>query len=212
MRTKTLLLTAALSAAGIATSMAQAVYSVNVVGYVNIQVPTGYSMIANQLNASPNNTLATVMPAPPDGTTIFKFDPGTGGYIIAANVDGAWEGAGPGTTLNPGEGAFIQAPSAFTATFVGEVKTGQSSTPLVAGYSIVSSQIPQAGLVSTDLLFPATEGDTVFQFVAATGAYVISANVDGAWEPAEPNLRVGEPFFLQNIGGASAWARNFVLP
>ena len=46
MRTKTLLLTAALSAAGIATSMAQ-VYSANAVGYVNKLIPTGFSMIAN---------------------------------------------------------------------------------------------------------------------------------------------------------------------
>ena len=46
MRTKTLLLTAALAAAGVVSSMAQ-VYSVNSVGYVNLTLPNGFSMIAN---------------------------------------------------------------------------------------------------------------------------------------------------------------------
>ena len=46
MRTKTLLLTAALSAAGIASSMAQ-VYSVNAVGYVNTPLVTGFNLISN---------------------------------------------------------------------------------------------------------------------------------------------------------------------
>src|SRR6478672_7317898 len=47
MRTKTLLLTAALAAVGVSSSMAQ-VYSVNVVGYVNKSVPKGFYMLANQ--------------------------------------------------------------------------------------------------------------------------------------------------------------------
>src|SRR5947207_10303632 len=46
MRTKTLLLTAALAAAGAASAMAQNVYSVNAVGYANVSVPSGFSMIA----------------------------------------------------------------------------------------------------------------------------------------------------------------------
>ena len=83
MRTKTLLLTAALTAAGALTSMAQ-VYSVNIVGYINLNVPSGFSMIANQLNAATDNTLETLMPTVPENTTIYKFNPalraGLGGY------------------------------------------------------------------------------------------------------------------------------------
>ena len=73
MRTKTLLLTAALTAAGVATSMAQ-VYSVNMVGYINQSIPQGFSMIANQLNASPDNKVTTLLPAPPASTSVFKFN------------------------------------------------------------------------------------------------------------------------------------------
>src|SRR5258707_15596446 len=59
MRTKTLFLTAAFSAAGMATSMAQTVYSVNIVGYINLPIVHGLSLVANQLNASPNNSVVS---------------------------------------------------------------------------------------------------------------------------------------------------------
>src|SRR5688500_5525594 len=104
MRTKTLLLTAALCAAGAATSMAQ-VYSVNMVGYINQSIPAGFSMIANQLNNSPDNRIATLFPAPADGTRIYKFD-GTG-FIIMDYVDGQWSAQALTETLGPGEGAYI---------------------------------------------------------------------------------------------------------
>ena len=48
MRTKALLLTAALGLASVATSMAQAVYSVNVVGYINLTMKPGFNLVANQ--------------------------------------------------------------------------------------------------------------------------------------------------------------------
>src|SRR6185369_11188893 len=73
MRTKTLLLTAALVGAGIASSMAQAVYSVNAVVYVNLSLTNGYSMIANPLNNG-SNALSQILPNVPDGATILKFD------------------------------------------------------------------------------------------------------------------------------------------
>src|SRR5438477_12739115 len=107
MRTKTLLLTAALTAAGALISMAQ-VYSVNIVGYINLSVPKGYSMIANQLNASPDNKLSTIMPNPPENTTVYKFNPGTGGYFsynFSADNPGWLPADG---SLAPGEGAFIR--------------------------------------------------------------------------------------------------------
>src|SRR2546423_31817 len=73
MRTKTLLLTAVLGAAGIATSLAQSVYSINAVGYVNLTVPIGYSMIANPLNA-PTNTLSNLIASPPNGAQFLRWN------------------------------------------------------------------------------------------------------------------------------------------
>ena len=44
--------------------------------YTNIILP-GYNLVANQLNASPNNTLNAVLPNVPDGSQVLKWDPGT---------------------------------------------------------------------------------------------------------------------------------------
>jgi hypothetical protein len=209
MRTKTLIVTAALSAAGVATSMAQ-VFSVNAVGYINVDVPPGFSLIANQLNAG-TNSIAALLPAVPGGTTIYKFN-GTG-YDIASfdDLDNAWSPNG-NITLNPGEGAFIRNPTQapIRVTFVGEVPTGALQNPLPQGFSIRSSQVPQAGKLTTDLQFPGAGGDTVYQFNNATGSYTINSfdDLDNAWAPAEPTLAVGEAFFVRKTA-AGSWNRTF---
>jgi hypothetical protein len=225
MRTKTLLLTAALTAAGVATSMAQ-VYSVNMVGYINLSVPRGFSLIANQLNASPDNKVTTILPAPPEGTQIYKFDPTTGGYIFMQFIDGAWEGDSTETLLGPGEGAFINnvSASAFTATFVGEVAL-TTTLAVPAGFSMASSALPQSLPLTgapndgnpappVGLGYPVGEGDQVYQFDNTTGGYVFNQYIDGAWEGdsggAAPTPAIGESFWV-NAAGARSWSRNFVV-
>jgi hypothetical protein len=207
MRTKTLLLAAAISAAGLATSMAQAVYSVNMVGYINLSVPPGYSMIANQLQGA-STQVSALFTAPPEGTTVYKFN--GAGYDIAQFVDGVWEGVA--VSLAPGEGAFMFNPAGtpYVPTLVGEVVL-TSSNPLPGGpsggYSVRSSVIPQQAPIQSVLNFPAGEGDTIYRF--AGGGYDISSFIDGAWEPAEAQPRVGESFFVFNAGATKNWTRTF---
>lgn len=64
MRTKTLILSAMIGVAGIASSFAQNVYSVNVVGYINLTLTTPFSMIANQLDNLQGNLVKDLIPAP----------------------------------------------------------------------------------------------------------------------------------------------------
>jgi hypothetical protein len=211
MRTKTLLLTAALVAAGAASSMAQ-VYSVNVVGYVNKSVPKGFYMLANQLNASPNNKVATLIPNPPNSTFVFKFNPSNGGYVTIDFADGAWEGDDVDMTLNPGEGVFIQSPAAHNITFVGEVQN-QSDVTIAKGFSIVSSVIPQSAPLN-QLNFPATQGDFVFRFNPSNGGYIVDDFADGAWEGdsggVAPTPDLSEAFFVQHPSStATHWTRTF---
>lgn len=205
MRTKLLLSAAVLGVAGIIAASAQ-VYSVNVVGYINVDVPPGFSMIANQLDSG-NNTVGSLMPSVPEGTTLFKFNPATGAYVGNAFEFGEW--GDPTMTLNPGEGAFVQNTSGalFKALFVGEVKQGALSTPLVSGFQIVSSQVPQAGAVDSVLGFVPEEGDTVYRFNNATGAYTAAAYEFGEW--VAPVLNVGEAFFLNKVGTGTSWTRTF---
>jgi hypothetical protein len=216
MRTKTLLLTAALTAAGVATSMAQ-VYSVNMVGYINASIPTGFSMLANQLNGSPDNQVVNLIPAPPENTAVFKFNAGTGGYDSITFVDGAWEGDLLNMTLSPGEGVFISADTAFTQTFVGEVQLN-STVPVATGFSIISSALPQSlpldAAPPAGLGFPIAEGDEVYQYNPATGGYTANSFVDGAWEGdgggAAPVPAISEAFFFNRTAApAGSWARTF---
>jgi len=209
MRTKTLLLTAAVIAAGIGASQAQ-VYSVNAVGYVNLSLPVGWAMIANPLNGT-NNLLSTILPTVPDGAIIYKFNDATQSFEDA-NTYFAGFGWFPDNTLNPGQGAFVYLPSAATLTFVGDVPQGNLTNGLPANFSIRSSQVPQAGLISTALGYPPLDGDVVYQWDRVNQRYTdaLSYFAGFGWFPSEPNVGVGESFFLQRSAGGN-WTRNFAV-
>jgi hypothetical protein len=109
MKTKALLLAGLVSLAGVTASEAQTVYSINSVGYYNLSIPTGYSMIANQMFSS-ETTLQDLLPNPTPGMIVFKW---TGALFEASEYFGApfnaWSPDGS-ATLVPGEGAFIYNP------------------------------------------------------------------------------------------------------
>jgi hypothetical protein len=208
MRTKTLLLAAVLSAAGVASSLAQ-VYSVNAVGYINLNLPAGFAMIANQLNASPNNNLSTILPNLTIGSTVYKFNETTATFDSFLSL-GAGAGWLPDTTLAPGEGAFLQLAAATTVTLVGEVPQGTALTvSMPAGLSIRSSIVPQSlGLGALGLQL--ATGDTVYRFNRATQSYDSYLSLGGAsgWLPSDPTPEVGESFWVQRAA-AGTWTRSF---
>ena len=208
MRTKTLLMAAAVMAAGLGASVAQTVYSVNSVGYVNLSLPAGFSLISNPLNGT-NNSLDTILSGAPVDSVIYKFN--NGAFEEANTQFGPGVGWFPGNTLAPGEGAFIQLPSAATLTFVGEVPQGNLTNNVPANYSMKSSQVPQAGLITTALLYPAAVDDVVYQWDRATQSYLEATTFFGpgvGWFPIEPNLTVGESVFVYSTAGAK-WSRTF---
>jgi hypothetical protein len=208
MRTKTILLAAVLSAAGIASSLAQAVYSVNVVGYVNYPAKAPFSMIANPLDNKAGNNLNNILPSVPIGTTIYTWN----GTTFASSVFfGSWA---PDITLAPGEGAFINLAADTTLTWVGEVMQGALANAIPAGLSIKSSQVPQALKLEnsptdpTDpgLGFPAAIGDTIYFFRGTPPAYVSSVYFGSFSPPAIP--AVGEAFWV-STSTAKSWTRTF---
>ena len=216
MRTKVLLCVAAL-AASLASSMAQNVYSLNVVGYYNVTIPAGgLYMIANQLNTT-NNSLGGVIPAPADGSQFYKY---VGGYHTYTydGIAGAWDD--PTVTLNPGEGGFFKDNSGAgqVLTFVGEVLQNTSPglvTPVPAGILVaVSSQVPQQGTLTGDLKLPPDDGDQAYVFNAGGFHTSTYDAIAGDWDtPGGPIINVGQSFFYKKVTGAlsTSWVRSFTV-
>jgi hypothetical protein len=208
MRTKALLLTAAVLTAGVASSVAQSVYSVNAVGYVNLNLPANYSLISNPLNGT-NNNLNTVLPSVPPGSQILTWNAASQGFNDAS-VYFPGVGWSVDSVLNPGQGAFLFLPSAATITFVGEVPQGNLTNTLPANFGLVSHMVPQAiGLEAASL--PASPGDQVLFWDRAAqtfeNAYVYFPGA--GWTPGDPVPDVGEGFFYFNSGAARSWGRTF---
>lgn len=208
---RTTLLLPALAALALSASAAT---SSNIVGYVKVNLTSGFNLVANQLDNGAGNKVVDLFKLPlPENFSVFKFNGSS--FVSLTVVDGAWEGDDQNLTAAPGEGVFVRNPGgASSVTFVGEVKTGSSTVNIPGGnkFSIVSSVIPQQVSLA-DAGFPASEGDTVFRFNGT--AYQSDSFVDNAWEGdsggSAPTVKVGEAFFVRNAGADSAWTRNFVV-
>src|SRR5262249_23738292 len=154
-------------------------YSVNAVGYVNKTLVKGFNLISNPLTGATNSVDALLTGQVPQDTVLYVWDT-AGKTFKTATYDTTfgWDGNAAGETLLPGSGFFLKIPTQATAptvTFVGEVPQGTPlSTTLVAGLQIVSSKVPQAGKLSTDLAYTGAQDDAVYQWNPTKQAYDIS--------------------------------------
>jgi len=221
MRTKALLLIAAFAAAGVASSVAQ-VYSVNAVGYVNVTLPVGFSMVSNPLDAGASgNTVSAlfsnIQGGVSGGSRVYLFDSTTGGYIIVtySSLTHAWGSVTDAARLvNPGEGVFFfnSAAADKVVTFVGQVMQGDLVNNLPLGFSIKASQVPQAIKPDAAGAYPAAGGDRVYRYNKATGGYDIYtySTLTHAWNNGGlPVVGVGEAFFAFRASAAGQWTRSF---
>jgi len=217
MRAKTLLLTAILGVASIAAALAaDPVYSVNAVGYVNVVLKKGFTIIANPLNATDNH-LSKILPNTlPSGTAVYRYVSGAFKIATFAPDDNNVLNWDTDFVIAPGEGFFIKNPSAadVTVTFVGEVmqstSTGPLANPLVAGFNLSASMVPQSGDLKADLGYPAENGDVVYRYL--NGAYKISTYAPDDnnvlnWDVV-PTPAVGEGFWIKSKT-SKTWNRTF---
>jgi len=179
---------------------------------VNTTLTPGLNLVSNPLTGS-NNSIATLFTGVPAGTQVYKFGGTSFTTYSFVNPVLGWQPASASTeTTLPGDGVFVRNPGTtpVTVTFVGEVPQGTLANPVPAGLSIKSSQVPQAGLVSTDLSFPAAAGDQVYKFNATTQKYDTYAFVNAVlgWQPSQPSVGVGEAVFVRKNAAAS-WNRTF---
>jgi len=231
MRTKILLGAAAL-AASMAMTMAQNVYSVNVVGYVNVTLPAGqFYGVANPLDATMGGTVAGAN----DITNLFSTAAGNiaGGSTLAtwnsAAVDwnssisfsaksSAWGG---NFTMNPGMGAlyFNAGASDTVVTFVGQVPQGtyNVATMPASAFSFAGQPVPLGGDVSnlnTALGLVPTGGDTVATFNSAAVDWNSSVSwsaKSSSWSGAS-TINPGQAFLYFNASASpNSWVSNFTV-
>ena len=180
----------------------------NVLGYVSIMLPPGFSMIANPLDA-PTNTVGKVFKDWPDGTTLNKFD--TQLFRLVENAVKFSQWTNPSERLMPGEGALFFNPTSDyrSVCFTGEILQKDLSIPIPAGFSMRSSPVPQPGSLVEDLEFPIANGDVVHLFDRDKQQYVLHPYENGKWTAGTPMISVGEAFWIAKTEPGT-WTR--VLP
>jgi hypothetical protein len=238
MRTKTLLGLAALAVSAATVVAADNVYSLNVVGYVNVPIPektvgNGFYIACNPLQVNDavngNNALNSVIPVTsvPQGTTLFRWDVTLQSFDTATagqddNGNPAWDRT---WTLAPGEGFWVQnlGATGFNITFVGEVLQGPQNNPIPAGFTLKGSQVPQAAELVDVLQFPAVNsGTSIYLWTPGVGYSqcdrVPDDNGNPSWSTLYPvgatagvTPAVGQGFWV-NQTTATTWARTFNVP
>ena len=223
MRTQKLLVAAAVLAISAATSVAQ-VYSLNIVGYVNLTFPANsYSLVANPLDAT-TNTLATVLTNAPAGLAVLSWTgSGYAEYDAVAPGSGfSWydvgnDASGDNTPIPPGVGFFVHntSGSPISMTMVGSVRTGTNVTSLPSGYGLVSSVYPIATNLSGMNLTQSVTASTAVLTWNGGGYSEFDRLPDGTWYDvgndaiAQPTINVGQGFFLRNPGSSVSWTNVF---
>jgi len=197
----------------------------NVVGYVNLTLTNGFQMIANQLDfdgTGTNNTVSTVFGTSlPNLSRVYSWNAAGATFQPVATYLAASQTWSGGTTaanaaLQPGGGIFLSIPAAattpVTVTTVGTVLQGSLATPYVAGFNIISSQVPVAGGAgSLGLTNNASNLDAVYQFLPATQGYGPKHTYltsSGTWTGGEPQIGVGEAFWY-SARNAGSWSVTF---
>jgi hypothetical protein len=234
MRTKVLLCAAALAAGAISTMAQSNVYSLNIVGYVNVDMPAGNFIYVNPLSGGVSNGASEIMPSLPDGTLInlwggssftgYYYDTSLG---ISPNNWYQADGVTPGNppSLPPGLGFFMSPGNHFTNTFVGQVTPGPGTTNTAnysAGNSLVGSRLPASGAVTNSgngqFNLPLVDGMLLNKWTgSAYVGYYFDSTLgispdgwylsDGVTPGPVPSFNIGQGFFW-NPGGAAAWSQS----
>lgn len=195
---KTLLVAMAALALGTISSQAQgAVYSQNIVGYVNTVLPGGgaYSQIVNPLNGA-TNTVEGLVTTLDSGDVVYMWDATNNVYYSATYYGGPdgfltppndwydqYNNYTNSPTVAPGQGFVISTQSGTqqTNTFTGTVLVSNSIPLLGNGaYSLIGSTAPIGGsLGSTNFNLPLDSGDVIYVWDSAANAYYSSTYYGG---------------------------------
>jgi uncharacterized protein YukE len=217
MRTKTLLLTAALGAAFVASSMAQ-VYSVNIVGYANVSLPAGqFRLVSNPLDDG-TNTVVSLGAQLANKSAIQTWN-GTSFDAFNKSAAGAFSGWNTNTSIPVGQGFFIRSSNSITYTFVGNVivnPPGTNTTALPAGLFVLKgSAIPFSGDIAGPNalnLGPSLANKSTIQTWNGSGFDAFNKSAAGAFNGWNTNttIDVAQGFFVRSSNNVN-WVQ-ILLP
>lgn len=217
-------------AAGVASSMAQSnVYSLNIVGYVNVPVTQGnFYLLNNPLDVGGGDIVTNVFPITDtnfDSSYLYTYDQVNGLNVAESYIGGyGWY---PGTTaFVPGTGFYLYANETTTVTFTGSVVLS-NTIAMAPGFSLVGSAYPASTDVTT-LGLQGHDSDYLYRWDAATASLDdISSYIGGyGWyetingNPAGgtggstngPTLNVAEGFFYYNSTASNnTWSQSFTV-
>jgi len=90
--------------------------------------------------------------------------------------------------------------------------TGSLTNNIPKGFSIISSQVPQAGTPADLGYTPAAEGEKIYFWSTTGQKYDVAAyqGADFGWDPPLKTIDVGDAFFLSRTT-AGTWTRNFTV-
>jgi hypothetical protein len=219
---------------GTASLVAQTnVYSINAVGYINLTVPVGYSIVACQLLTG-TNTIANLFNNSPTGPTpglwngskVLKYNKATGHYdqndIASSSYSSGWIGGGT-ITVNPGEAIWFDngTGSSKTVTFVGTVPQGTNTVAISTGYQMISSPVPFSGDLVTNMGFTNyANASKVLTFDNPGDQHYTTYLVDlssgtqgymNQWDSPDPVLAVGQGFWYSSGNGPTPWVQVFSI-
>jgi hypothetical protein len=203
MRTKTLFLTAAALAAGLATSMAQNVYSVNIVGYISVPLAAGQAaLLSNPLDNGTNDITSIDNGAIPNKSTASSWNGAA--FVSSKKSSGAWS---PNLSIPPGAGFFVTPNAAATVTFVGSAPTSNNvvlgtTAALVGAVPPIAGNLNDSG-PNTLNIGPALPNKTTVSTWGGA-SYSTAKKASGSFTP---NLSVGvaQGFFVTPNAG-STWS------
>lgn len=181
----------------------------NPVGYYNLNISPGDNLIANQLSASADNTLDSVLPVGPlTGSTFTEWDPAANQLLPVSTYNGSsWS---IDYTFAPnGVGGVLNSPSSQTITIVGVVVNMDSTyehyefTPPAYGpgtYLLALAAPLAAGATFQQIVGRAPDmGESVRTLNAATQLYSTTTFDGSVWNNGTPSLAVGQAAYFNLI-------------
>ena len=176
--------------------MAQSnVYSVNIVGYINVPMAAGaQTLLENPLDNGTNDITSIDNGAIPNKSTASTWN-GTG-FVGSIKQSGVW---GPDLAIAPGIGFFVTPKTAATVTFIGQA-------PASNNYALGTAQVLVGALLPISGNLNDAAGPNALNLGAALPnkstvstwngtAYVGSLKQSGTWTPNQ-TIGVAAGFFV----------------